>query len=90
MNIWEQAQLIDGDVTGAALADAFAATDGSEPTFGGPPLNCAGAPAPYIAVCSSEIAMTQWDAATKSIDLVIPSFTGLDLVAGTELRPTAE
>ena len=89
MNIWEQAQLIDGDVTGAALADAFAATDGSMPTFGGPPLNCAGAPAPYIAVCSSEIAMTQWNAATKSIDLVIPSFTGLDLVAGTELRPTA-
>jgi branched-chain amino acid transport system substrate-binding protein len=89
MNIWEQAQLIDGDVTGAALADGFAATDGSMPTFGGPPLNCAGAPPPYIAVCSSEIAMTQWDAETKTIDLVIPSFTGLDLVAGTELRPTA-
>jgi branched-chain amino acid transport system substrate-binding protein len=89
MNIWEQAQLIDGDVTGAAIADAFAATDGSMPTFGGPPLNCAGAPAPYIAVCSSEIAMTQWNAETKSIDLVIPSFSGLDLVAGTELRPTA-
>ena len=36
---------------------SIAATDGSMPTFGGPPLNCAGAPAPYIAVCSSEIAM---------------------------------
>jgi branched-chain amino acid transport system substrate-binding protein len=90
MNIWEQSLGIEGEVTGAAIADAFAATDGTQPTFGGPPLNCAGAPPPYIAVCSSEIAMTQWNAATKSIDLVIPSFTGLDLVAGTELRPTAE
>jgi branched-chain amino acid transport system substrate-binding protein len=90
MNIWEQAQLIEGDVTGAAIAEAFAATDGSMPTFGGPPLNCAGAPAPYIAVCSSEIAMDQWSAADKAISNVIPSFSGLDLVAGTELRPTAE
>jgi branched-chain amino acid transport system substrate-binding protein len=90
MNIWEQSLLIEGEVTGAAIADAFAATDGSMPTFGGPPLNCAGAPAPYIAVCSSEIAMDQWSAADKAISNVIPSFTGLDLVAGTELRPTAE
>ncbi len=89
MNIWEQSQGIEGDVTGQAIADAFAATDGSQPSFGGPPLNCAGAPAPYIAVCSSEIAMDQWDAATKSIKNVIPAFSGLDLVAGTELRPTA-
>ena len=28
MNIWEQSLGIDGDVTGAAIADAFAATDG--------------------------------------------------------------
>ncbi len=90
MNIWEQSLGIEGDVTGAAIADAFAATDGSQPSFGGPPLNCAGAPPPYIAVCSSEIAMDQWDAASKSIKNVIPAFTGLDLVAGTELRPTAE
>jgi branched-chain amino acid transport system substrate-binding protein len=87
MNIWEASLEIDGDVTGRGIADVFAATDGSKPTFGGPPLNCQGAPEPYIAVCSSEIAMTQWNAATKSIDLVIPSFSGLDLVAGTELRP---
>ena len=29
MNIWEQSQLIEGEVTGQAIADAFAATDGS-------------------------------------------------------------
>jgi hypothetical protein len=34
--------------------------------------------------------MDQWDAASKSIKNVIPQFTGLDLVAGTELRPTAD
>jgi branched-chain amino acid transport system substrate-binding protein len=90
MNIWEASKAVEGDVTGQAIADVIAATDGTVPSFGGPPLNCAGAPAPYIAVCSSEIAMDQWDAATKSIKNVIPSFSGLDLVAGTELRPTAE
>jgi branched-chain amino acid transport system substrate-binding protein len=57
------------------------------PTFGGPPLNCAAAPAPYIAVCSSEVSMEQWDAAGKTLVNVIPSYTGIDLVAGTELRP---
>jgi len=87
MNLWEASLEIDGDVTGQGIAGAIAATDGSKPTFGGPPLNCQGAPEPYIAVCSSEIAMTQWDAATQAIDLVIPSFSGLDLVAGTALRP---
>jgi branched-chain amino acid transport system substrate-binding protein len=87
MNIWEAANQVDGDVTGAAIADVLAATDGSQPAFGGPPLNCAGAPAPYIAVCSSDISMTKWNAADKAIETVIPSFSGLDLVAGTELRP---
>ena len=87
MNIWEAAQLVDGDVTGASIADVIAATDGTVPAFGGPPLNCAGAPAPYIAVCSSDIAMSRWDAASKTLEQIIPSFSGLDLVAGTELRP---
>jgi branched-chain amino acid transport system substrate-binding protein len=87
MNIWEAANQVSGDVTGQAIADVLAATDGSKPSFGGPPLNCAGAPTPYIAVCSSDISMEQWDAATKSAVNVIPQFSGLDLVAGTELRP---
>jgi len=87
MNIWEAANEVSGDVTGSAIADVLAATDGSKPSFGGPPLNCAGAPTPYIAVCSSDISMEQWDAATKTAVNVIPQFSGLDLVAGTELRP---
>jgi branched-chain amino acid transport system substrate-binding protein len=85
MNIWEQAQTIDGDVTGEAISAAFAATDGSQPAFGGSPLDCAGAPEPYVAVCSSSVSITQWDG-TQLVP-VIPALSGLDLVAGTELKP---
>jgi branched-chain amino acid transport system substrate-binding protein len=87
MNIWEASQQVEGDVTGQAISEVIAATDGSQPSFGGPPLNCAAAPAPYIAVCSSEIAIDQWDATAKQLVNVVPSLSGLDLVAGTELRP---
>ncbi len=86
MNIWEAAQKIDGDVTGSGIADVLAATDGSEPSFGGPPLNCAGAPAPYVAVCSSDISIDRWNASTAQLENVVPVLSGLDLVAGTELR----
>ena len=85
MNIWQIANGIDGDVTGAAIEEAFAATDGSAPSFGGAPLDCAGAPTPYIAVCSSAVSVTKWDG-DKFVD-VVPELSGLDLVAGTELRP---
>lgn len=84
MNVWEASQGLD-EVTGTAIADAFAATDGSGTTFGGAPLDCAGAPAPYVAVCSSGVAIKQWDG-EKFVD-VIDELSGLDLVAGTELRP---
>jgi branched-chain amino acid transport system substrate-binding protein len=87
MNIWEASKDVEGDVTGKAISDAIGATDGSQPSFGGPPLNCAGAPAPYVAVCSSEVAIDQWDAAAGALVNVVPSLSGLDLVAGTELRP---
>jgi branched-chain amino acid transport system substrate-binding protein len=87
MNIWEAAQKVDGDVTGQALKDVIAATDGSEPSFGGPPLNCAAAPTPYIAVCSSDISIDRWNAAEAKLETVVPVLSGLDLVAGTELRP---
>ena len=84
MNIWDVSQGLD-EVTGAAIEEAFAATDGSAETFGGAPLNCAGAPAPYVAVCASDVAVKQWDG-EKFVD-IIDVLTGLDLVAGTELRP---
>ncbi len=85
LNLAEAAAAIDGDVTGQAIADQLAATDGSGDTFGGAPLNCSGAPEPYIAVCSSAVSVTQWDG--EQLIPVTDTFTGIDLVAGTELRP---
>jgi branched-chain amino acid transport system substrate-binding protein len=85
MNIWEMANQIDGDVTGQAIEDQFAATDGSAETFGGLPLDCAGAPDPYVAVCSSAVSVNVWNG--EAFEDVVPELSGLDLVAGTELRP---
>ena len=85
MNIWEAANTVDGDVTGAAIADALAATDGSAPSFGSAPLDCADAPAPYVSVCSSAVSVQLWDG--EQLNDVVPELSGLDLVAGTELRP---
>ena len=88
INIWEAANLVEGDVTGQAIADSFASTDGSLPAFGGSPLDCSGAPAPYVSVCGSAISITQWDG--TELVTVVEQLNGLDLVAGTELRPTGE
>jgi branched-chain amino acid transport system substrate-binding protein len=85
MSIWEMSQTIDGDIDGAAIADAYAATDGSAPSFGNSPLNCSGAPEPYVSVCGSSISVQQWDG--EKLVTVVDRLTGLDLVAGTALRP---
>ncbi len=85
MSIWEISQTIDGDVTGESIADAYAATDGTQPSFGNAPLNCSGAPEPYVSVCGSSISVAQWDG--EQLVTVVDRLNGLDLVAGTELRP---
>ncbi len=76
-----------GDVTGESLKAGFAATDGSQPSFGGSPLNCAGAPVPYIAVCSAPITISQWNGEMLVPVLGGATVVGIDLVAGTELMP---
>ncbi|MEM9037937.1 MAG: ABC transporter substrate-binding protein [Actinomycetota bacterium] len=86
MAIYEIASAIDGDVTGEAIAAGFAATDGTQPSFGNAPLDCANAPAPYVAVCSSPISVSQW--VGTQLNEITPLLSGIDLVAGTELRPT--
>jgi branched-chain amino acid transport system substrate-binding protein len=84
MNIWDVSQGLD-EVTGEAIDEALGATDGSLNTFGGAPLDCAGAPTPYIAVCSSAVSVNVWDG--EKFVPVVPELNGLDLVAGTALRP---
>ncbi len=86
MNIYGVASGLD-EVTGEAIGAAFAATDGSDPTFGGSPLNCAAAPEPYVSVCSAPITINQWDGAELVPVLDGVTISGLDLVAGTEILP---
>lgn len=85
MSIWEIAQTVKSDVTGASIAAGYAATDGTQPSFGNSPLNCKGAPTPYISVCGSSVAISQWDG--EKLVTVVDRLSGLDLVAGTALRP---
>ena len=85
MSLWQIAQTIDGEVTGASISEAYSVTDGTQPSFGNSPLNCSGAPQPYVAVCGSSISVGQWDG--EKIVTVVERLNGLDLVAGTALRP---
>ncbi len=87
IKIWEMANIIvdgGGEVTGQTLADAFAATDNT-PVYSSTPLDCANAPAPYVAVCDSSVSVSQWDG--ENLIPVESEISGLDLVAGTELQP---
>ena len=87
LSLWAYASRIaadGGEVTGAALGEAYATSAGDH-LFGSTPLSCSTAPAPYVAVCNSEVSATQWDG--EQLVPVRSRFTGLDLVAGTELKP---
>ena len=53
--------------------------------YGSMPLRCADAPAPYVAVCNAKVALLQWDG--EALVEVVPVFSGIDLIAGTELQP---
>ena len=86
MNVWEQASLVaKGDpskVTGAGIEAAFAATKGSH-SFGGSPLDCANAPAPYIATCNTAVTAQQWNG--SGYDVKRANYSGLYLIKGTAL-----
>ncbi len=90
MNVWLQAKKVadsGGEVTAESIAEAFTATD-NEPAFGSTPISCANAPDPYIATCNTVVSIDQWDG--TSLVNVIPELTGVDLIAGTELKPGPE
>jgi branched-chain amino acid transport system substrate-binding protein len=71
-------------VTGKALGEAYAKSEGDH-LFGSTPLSCATAPEPYIAVCNAQVSANQWDG--EKLVPVRERFSGIDLVAGTELKP---
>jgi branched-chain amino acid transport system substrate-binding protein len=87
MTLWEQTAIMANEgmeLTPENFATQIGGTDGNH-LYGSVPFGCAGAPAPYTAVCSSEVSFTQWDG--EKINVIKPVFSGLDLIAGTELQP---
>ena len=86
MIIWELASLtangnpagLTADALGAALAKTH-----KQHAFGGTPISCADAPAPYVATCNTTVTATQWDG-TK-LNPIRADFSGLYLIAGTKL-----
>ena len=87
MSLWEQGSEIvvsGGELTADSIKQSYADTDGDH-LFGSTPLSCSTAPKPYIAVCNGEVSATQWDG-TQLVP-VRERFSGVDLVAGTELKP---
>ena len=86
MSMWERGGDVvrNGDtITSESLAAAYKNTDNAH-LFGSTPLSCAKAPTPYVAICNSTTSVTQWDG-TK-LNTIITPFSGLDLVAGTEIK----
>ena len=87
MSLWERAGDVvrsDEEITGETLAAKYKSSDGIH-MFGSTPLACAKAPEPYVAICNSTISITQWDG--ENLNTVVSPFSGVDLVAGTEIRP---
>jgi branched-chain amino acid transport system substrate-binding protein len=87
MILWERASQIvaeGGELTPEAFDEAIATTDEVH-AFGSTPMSCSAAPEPYVAVCNSIVAASQWDG--EALNSVRNRFTGVDLVAGTELTP---
>jgi branched-chain amino acid transport system substrate-binding protein len=87
LTMWRLAAQIaaaGGEVNGESLSAAFA-NSVDEHSFGGTPISCSTAPAPYIAVCNATVTASQWDG--ENLIPVRRRFSGLDLVAGTALKP---
>lgn len=87
LSLWEMTSQIavsGGTLTQDALAKAYATTT-NQHIFGSTPLSCSTAPAPYVAVCNASVTASQWDG-TKLVT-VKDRFSGIDLVAGTDLKP---
>ena len=86
MTIWEQANI--AAKAGALTAESFKtqmASTSDNHIYGSVPFGCKGAPAPYVAVCNSKVNLTQWDGTT--LVTKVDTFSGLDLIAGTDLKP---
>jgi branched-chain amino acid transport system substrate-binding protein len=87
LSLWSLSSVIavdGGEVTGDSLTSAYRNTAGTY-AFGSTPLECLNAPAPYVAVCNSVVNATRWDG--NNLVPVVSNFTGVGLLAGTEIKP---
>ena len=87
MTLWEQSGIIvneGGELTPEAFNEQIAGTSDNH-IYGSVPFGCADAPAPYTAVCNSKVSLSQWDG--EKLNVLVPVFSGIELIAGTELKP---
>jgi len=86
MAIWEQANIAakNGTLTPDSFKQQMASTDDNH-IYGSVPFGCATAPAPYTAICNTGVSLSQWDG--SNLQTVIQNYSGVDLIAGTELKP---
>jgi branched-chain amino acid transport system substrate-binding protein len=87
MTLWEQTGIIANggkDLTRENLATQLAGTKDNH-IFGSVPFGCADAPPPYTAICSTKVALVQWDGTT--FQTINPLYSGADLVSGTPIKP---
>jgi branched-chain amino acid transport system substrate-binding protein len=87
MTVWEQAGIVansGAELTPEAFAEQMRSTSDNH-INGSVPFGCADAPSPYTAVCNAKVALLQWDG--EALVEVVPVYSGIDLIAGTELKP---
>jgi hypothetical protein len=88
MLIWEMGSVAAGTDPSSfspdGLVEALSQTSNHH-AFASTPQSCADAAdaAPYVAVCNSLVTATQWNG--EDYDVIRPNFSGLYLIAGTEL-----
>ena len=88
MTLWEQASIVAAAARSSRRRPStaqMAGTDGNH-IYGSVPFGCADARrAVHRRVQLRGRRLLQWDGET--LNVVVPVFSGLDLVAGTELKP---
>jgi len=82
MAVWQMANQLGTKLTGPALTKFIEATNGFH-TFASTGLACKKAVAPYVAVCNSTVSASRWTG--KALKEVKANFSGLGLIAGTDL-----
>ncbi|MBU6241236.1 MAG: ABC transporter substrate-binding protein [Acidobacteria bacterium] len=82
MTVWQVANELGKKLTGPALTKYIENTTKFH-TFASTGLSCKKAVAPYVAVCNSTVSASKWNG--KALKQVKENFSGLGLIAGTDL-----